>query len=286
MILRSTALEVTVLPEIGGKIARIRRMPNGQDVLIPPQRALQSLPETAARWVNYDTSGMDDCFPNVDEGEHPDFGVRLPQLGEWVYGGWAVAESSPEIVVLERMGRLLPYAAVKRVSFAAPDALRLEYTVRNTGERAFSYLWSAHPLLAVGEEFEISLPGMELEYVTYPRTGGPCHWPYRGAVNFTREWIPRGQTLKLFVTGIAEGWCELHQPQSSIRFTFDPAATPVLGVWFNNFGFPTGSPFRCIAVEPCTSASDTLHELPANSRRMLAPGESAQWWLTMEIQIR
>jgi hypothetical protein len=106
-------------------------------------------------------------------------------------------------------------------------------------------------------------------------------------VNLAREWIPQGKTKKLFVTSVEEGWCELRQPQTTVRFTFDGAATPVLGIWLNNFGFPrTGSPFRCIAVEPCTSASDTLHELPHSSRRRLAPGHSARWWLALEVQSR
>src|ERR1039457_366069 len=65
----------------------------------------------------------------------------------------------------------------------------------------------------------------------------------------------------------------------------DVRATPVVGVWFNNFGFPAGDavPFRCIAVEPCTSPSDLLDDLPAHAYPCVPAGGSAAWSLGLEI---
>ena len=90
IVLASPALEVAVLPEVGSKIAQIRFISSAQDLLVPPRRPYRVLPVDRP-WVEYDTSGMDDCFPNVDEGPYPLEPWRnrpLPQMGEWVRGSW------------------------------------------------------------------------------------------------------------------------------------------------------------------------------------------------------
>jgi hypothetical protein len=58
-------------------------------------------------------------------------------------------------------------------------------------------------------------------------------------------------------------WCALRLQAHTLRFSFDSGAVPVLGLWFNNFRFPSESarPFQCIAVEPCTSPTDSLDAL-------------------------
>lgn len=107
-----------------------------------------------------------------------------------------------------------------------------------------------------------------------------------GSVDVSREWIAPGDSLKIFLTGIKEGWCELHIPSHTLRFVFDLAATPVLGLWFNHFGFPQTSdrPYRCIAVEPCTSASDLLDDLETGAYRLIEPGAAAEWSVRLEIR--
>jgi hypothetical protein len=289
VVIRSSVLEVEVLPEVGGKIGRIGDLRSSRSLLVPPQRPYRTIP-AGDRWIDYDTSGMDDCFPNIDEGPYPRepwTGVRLPQLGEWVYGSWRVASSDERGATLERRGGVLPYRASKRIGFAAEDTLLLRYRVENHGQAPFQYLWAAHPLIAAGNEFELRLPAGALAFVTFPPDGRQHHWPRYDAIEVSREWIPHGTALKIFVTGLAEGWSELRFPTHALRFTFDVARTPVLGVWFNNFGFPPRrEPFRCIAVEPCTSPSDLLHALEPVAYPVIEPASAAEWWMTIQVQSR
>ena len=281
IVLRTPALELEVLPEVGGKVAQICHRESRTDVLIGPRRSYRAIPPDRP-WVEYDTSGIDDCFPNVDQGPYPFEPwreVALPQMGEWARGGWDVVAADSRAVTLERAGSVLPYLARKRIELTDDSTLRLSYNVRNTGCDSFHYVWSAHPLIAVGETFSLRLPGQELRFVTFPHDGKTYRWPTYRAVDLSSEWLPRGKTLKAFAFGLSAGWCELVAFGRTLRFEFDLTVNPIVGFWFNNYGFAGGGaePFRCIAVEPCTSPTDVLHALPATTYPVLAPDACADW---------
>ena len=180
---------------------------------------------------------------------------------------------------------MLPYVARKSVELIGDRALRLSYTVRNLGTERFHYIWSAHPLIAVGESFSVRLPGDRLSFVTFPHDGQKYRWPMYRGVDLSREWLPHGQNLKVFVSGMSTGWCELLTCGRMLRFEFDLNAHPIVGLWFNHYGFRGGGdePFRCIAVEPCTSPTDVLHALAPDAYPSIAAGSSAEWWFTVTI---
>lgn len=288
MLIHTPVLEVTVLPEIGGKIGQIRHRPSGIDLLVPPRRRYRTLP-TDDPWVGYDTSGMDDCFPNLDEGPYPVDpwrGRKLPQMGEWVRGAWQAISANDREVTLERAGLLLPYVARKRIHLAHDTTLRVTYELRNTSSDGFRYIWSAHPLMLAGDSFSLHLNGRDLPVKTFPDRGKTGHWPLFDGRDLSAEWVPYGTTLKAFVCGMTEGWCELVTCGRRLRIEFDPTFSPVLGLWFNNYGFAGGGqePFRCIAVEPCTSATDVLDALPASDYPILAAGSAATWWFALRVE--
>jgi hypothetical protein len=292
--IQSRALLVGILPEIGGKIGQIRDRHSGDDLLIAPRRPYRTIP-IDGDWLQHDTSGMDDCFPNIAQGCYPQAPwstVHLPDLGEWTHGVWEVVEADPARVVLQKSGNALPYFATKNVRFLDERSLEFSYVVENRGTAPLRYLWSAHPLIAVSHAFHLELPPGDLTFCTFPSDGVVRPWPVYDGIDLSRQWVPRGANLKIFVSGLAEGWCALHLPAHSLRFTFDLESVPVLGVWFNNHGFPESSPnasksgFRCIAVEPCTSPSDLLDDLTPSAYPVMRPGESARWSLGLHIASR
>lgn len=287
--IQSSALLVTVLPEVGGKIAQIRDLESGHDLLIGPRRPYRTIP-IDGDWLQHDTSGMDDCFPNVAQGRYPQApwsNIHLPDLGEWTHGTWELANAAPDSIVLQRSGTALPYFARKTVRVAAERHVEFSYVVENRGSAPIRYLWSAHPLISVPGSFAIELPAGNLTFRTFPRDGEIRPWPMYEGVDLSREWIARGANLKVFVTGLTQGWCAMHLPSHSLRFRFDVEAIPVLGLWFNHDGFPASDDaFRCIAVEPCTSASDLLDELAPSAYPVLHPGEGVEWSLSLQVSKR
>jgi hypothetical protein len=285
--IESSAIAVDVLPEVGGKIGQIRDKLSGRELLVPPQKTYCTIAPDGD-WLQGDTSGMDDCFPNIAAGPYPGepwAATRLPDLGEWTHGRWKLMEADKQRIVLERAGNALPYFVRKAVRFAEDRTLEFSYRVENHSDSPLRYMWSAHPLIAVQGDYELRLPPGDLAFRTFPNDGEDHTWPQIDALNLSREWIPRDTSLKVFITGLAAGWCELRLPEHTLKFTFDIHTTPVVGVWFNNFGFPQGDAkrFRCVAVEPCTSPSDLLDELPAEAYPCLEARGAAEWSFRLEI---
>jgi hypothetical protein len=284
--IESPALAVDILPEVGGKVSQIRDKLGGHTFLVPPQRPYRTIP-TDGDWLLHDTSGMDDCFPNVAAGAYPEqpwAGASLPDLGEWTHGIWQIVHAETREIILEKMGKALPYLAVKTIRFVDDHSLEFSYRVENHG-LPIRYLWSAHPLISVQSEYELILPPGNLTFTTFPADGTTYEWPTFKGKCLSREWISHGKTLKIFITGLSEGWCELRLPTHTLRFVFDLSAVPVVGVWLNNFGFPPAGEraFRCIAIEPCTSPSDLLDNLDPGAYPRIAAGETASWSLQLHI---
>jgi hypothetical protein len=285
--IESSTLAVDVLPAVGGKIGQIRDKLSGREFLVAPRKPYRTIPH-GGDWLQYDTSGMDDCFPNIAAGPYPSepwAATRLPDLGEWTHGCWNVIEADDNRIVLERMGVDLPYFVRKTIRFARDRTLEFSYHVENRGEFPLRYMWSAHPLISVEGRYELKLPPGDLTFRTFPSDGKHHAWPQGEGGDLSHEWISRGKDLKIFISGLTAGWCELRLPEHTLRFTFDVRMTPVVGVWFNNFGFPAegAGPFRCVAVEPCTSSSDLLDELPASAYPCIPAGGCASWSLGLEI---
>lgn len=287
LVLKSSRIEVTLLPEIGGKVRQIVDRKTGDPLLVSPTKPYQQIPP-GSLWTDYDTSGMDDCFPNIEPGSYPFPGLKgqqLFQMGEWVYGEWKVSEPGNEIVVLERKGIRFNYLARKTYSFAEPDTLEIQYEVQSFMDSPFRYLWSAHPLFVVEDEFELQLPNEGINFKVFPGPGEDHPWPTYKSTDLSHQWIPRGRTLKTFLIGLTEGQCRLKLSNHTMTITFNLETTPILGVWLNNFGFPRpGNPFRCIAIEPCTTASDSLAQLAAGAYPLIEPNQSSRWWVKIRIE--
>lgn len=287
LVLSSTALDVMVLPKVGGKVRQIVDKKTGDTLLVSPQKPFRQIP-LGTEWTNYDTSGMDDCFPNIEPGKYP-FpawqGKQLFQMGEWVYGGWEVERAGDEVLTLERNGTSFDYHARKTFRMVDANTLEIHYTVENLSDLPFRYLWSAHPLIAVKDEFVLTIPKGDTTFTTFPRQKEVCRWPIYGSTDLSAQWIPRGDTLKIFLSGLSKGQCNLAFSDHNVSITFDLTTTPILGVWFNNFGFPEReNPFRCIALEPCTSASDLLGDLGESAYPLLKPHDTNHWWIKVKVE--
>ncbi|MGH9585527.1 MAG: hypothetical protein ACRD3F_01130 [Acidobacteriaceae bacterium] len=287
LFIETSKLLVEVLPKVGGKVAQIRYRPLDYDLLIPPQRPYRTIPH-AGDWLAHDTSGMDDCFPNIAAGQYPgdsEPSIMLPDLGEWTHGSWDVLDADQNVITMRRRGRSLPYLAYKTIKAANDDTLEFSYRVENQGRIPMRYMWSAHPLIRVPEEYRLIVPGEGVTFRTFPADGAVYSWPNWKGVNLGCDWITAGSTLKVFLTGLREGRCALQMPHCTIQFTFPWSTTPVLGIWLNNHGFPLerDRAFRCIAVEPCTSPTDLLDDLDDTAYPSILARGTAEWSFQLRI---
>jgi len=297
--MKADTLAVEVLPALGGKIASLRYQ--GVELLQAPLR--RYAPRTAEMgYEESDASGFDECVPSVAVCEIAGSAgiVRIPDHGEFWRLPCDVERRGEREVRLRATGRLLPLRLERTLKLDG-ETLRIDYRLENVSEREVPYLWSAHPLFSVEEGDAIVLPEsvrqVTVEESAHARLGlkGSVHeWPVAelrggGKIDLSHAGDIRDDTGdKLYTPAPSEGWAAIERKQAALRVQvgFDRALTPYLGLWLCYGGWPEGQPKhqQCVALEPCTAPGDSLAEaLERGWSRMLAPGRSASWRMTIAV---
>ncbi len=292
--LENDQLCLTLLKD-GAKLTRFHDRRMGRDWLLPSQASGGGYPKVTygADFSLFDTSGLDECFPNVSEGPHPGEDFQWPDHGEVWSRPWQI-EREGDGLACQIGGQAWPYLFQRRVSLDR-NALRLDYTVDNLAQRPFQHLWSIHPLFLVEPGMKILLPEAVKEvfvnWVSDPAFGSYGEtrpWPdLASGLDFSTVQSPeQGVAVKLFVPFIEEGLCSLVDPRQGHALTlqWDTALVPHLGLWLCYGGWPTDgrSGQLTVAIEPCSGMPDSL--LAASHLGwcpVLQPGERISWSVRM-----
>jgi galactose mutarotase-like enzyme len=305
---------VTVLPRFGGKIASIRV--GSHELLQAPLSPIEPRTRTMS-FDQGDASGWDECLPSVaacsvktaaGQAEIPDHG-DLWRV-EWARPRAGKSEhASPEPAgdSLNLLGKCfsLPLEVERNIQLTEIDRgwrLNLNYRVRNCGKYHVPWSWAAHPLFVCEKGDRIQLP-QSIHSLKVEGSGGQRLGKSGNSVAWPVAALAHGGTADLSVadrsdSGIGdklfagplnatENWCALERIQAGlrIRFQFDTAATPYLGLWICYGGWPEkpGPKQVCVAMEPSTAPVDSLAVTGPWSRD-LAPGESFSWPMQVEIE--
>jgi galactose mutarotase-like enzyme len=310
VVIAAGECEVTILPRFGGKIASIRF--KGQELLQQPLVPIAPRSQTMG-FDESDASGWDECLPSVAACSvlYADSVVKVPDHGdlwrvEWQRAGTkGLRDQGTAGLTLTGRCFSLPLELERTIELEEADGawrLELSYKLTNTGTEPASWSWSAHPLFAVSAGDRIVLPErirtLRLEGSGGKRLGlygDTVHWPIAkvGTAGETNLNVAHpadsGIGDKLFAGPLAadENWCELVRPDADvkIRVGFDAEKTPYLGLWICYGGWPEreGPKQMCVALEPATAPVDSLAVKSAWSR-VLAPGESYDWPMIVEIE--
>ena len=292
-------IQVTVLPQIGGKMASLIRAQSGREFLLQPPERPYRPGSYGARFEDYDTSGFDESLPTIAACEYPEgrfTGVALPDHGELWSIPWQYELRDGELR-LQATGRRLPYVLRKCVRLEN-ETVVIGYELESMSESPFQYLWSAHPLLNIESGCRIILPSevsrLLINSSHRNRLGSPgdmCGWPIHAANGIDLSTVDSRADCtadKLFTGRLAEGWCALHYPSSdeSICLRFDPETVPHLGIWICQGGWPSdGAGHFTVALEPCTSSHDSLVEaMTSGECELLSPRSSKRWELRIEVR--
>jgi galactose mutarotase-like enzyme len=310
VLIRAGACSVTILPHLGGKIASIRV--DNSELLQAPLAGYAPRTRTMAFDAG-DASGWDECLPSVAgcTVETAAGSVVVPDHGdlwrvEWTkIGEQASEDASANSITLRGECFSLPLTLERKVTLnetAKGWRLNLDYKLTNTGDFAFPWSWAAHPLFAVEAGDRIVLPDsireLRLEGCARDRlgkSGARVAWPiatlaHGGQTDLHVAQSPEsGIGDKLFAGPLssAENWCALERPHAGVRIrvSFDPAATPYLGLWICYGGWPErpGPKQTCVALEPATAPVDSLAQTGPWSC-VLAPGQCFSWPMIVEIE--
>jgi galactose mutarotase-like enzyme len=319
ILLRAGNCSVTILPHFGGKIASIRL--NDHELLQTPLAAYAPRTHTMAFDAG-DASGWDECLPSVAECmvETAAGSAAIPDHGDlwrvaWqpvvascqssVDSGQLTAAAKPNSAAFRGECFSLPLVLKRTVTLIETGKdwrLSLGYTVTNRGGYPVPWSWAVHPLFTAEPGDKIVLPESIRELRLEGSGGGRLGqadervaWPVAmlaqgGQTDLSVTEPPEsGIGDKLFAGPLSatENWCALERPQAGVRIkvSFDPVATPYLGLWICYGGWPSrpGPKQTCVALEPTTAPVDSLAKTGPWSR-VLSPSESYFWPMTVDLQ--
>ncbi len=282
--LENDKLKIGVLPELGGKVRSFFLKERDFEIAAQPGRGKSyRRAESEGNFGDYDMSGLDDAFPNIDA-EILTYGGRVlpyPDHGEiWSHEMEVLKEESGELV-LQWFSPRFSYRYRKTLSLSG-NALRFSYEIENEGDTEFPCIWTMHGLLRLEEDMRLFYPE-ELEHVVNVLPDTPLgemgkEFPLSSAEHdFSR--LPSSTLcapyyMKYYgVEKVREGSCGVFYPSFGVRvsFSYDGEALPWLGVWINGGGF---SGDYNLALEMTNGFYDKVSTALENHKlRLLKPGE-------------
>lgn len=305
VLIQSGDCSLQLLPQMGGKIGSIRV--NGRELLHAPLAPIttrtSNMPFDAS-----DASGWDECLPSVAACRiaTASGSADIPDHGDLWRVTWETRESDDTSVTLRGTCFSLPLTLERTIALTQNGQgwqIKLDYKLTNNGRNAVPWSWAAHPLFAVDSGDTLELPAT-ITSLRVEGSGGnrlgkaddTIAWPIAKITGGSTTDLRLAQAPqagigdKLFAGPLTanENWCILHRPSAGvrIRFTFDTALTPYLGLWLCYGGWPDkpGPKQNCIAPEPSTAPVDSLAQSGPWSRT-LQPGESFAWPMIVDLGV-
>jgi len=306
---------ITILPDLGGKIASIRNLLTDREWLWTNPHLAYKRPVYGASYEKeYDTGGFDECFPTVVACRHPLppwEGIPVPDHGELFSQAWKVdrnevGSDGETILGLSTSGVRFPYRFC-RTTVVPPDrsGFELHYTVKNLCSFPLPFIWCAHPLMRIEPGMRIEFPQQTRVTISfavdhYPgRTGDGFTWPVMTlcdgrSVDLGTIPDPEKQSgppvgVKLFTDALREGWTALRSASGNetFRFTFSLEQIRHVALWLNYGAWSgSGSPaYFNMAFEPAIGPFDAL-EIAGRHDHCVAyvpPNGEYDWQLGVEV---
>ena len=300
-------IELTLIPELGGKISSLRDARTDREWLWRhPRYPYKRVAHGSSYIAEADTGGWDECFPSVAACSYPSDpwqGVAIQDHGElWSQvSEFEIDELDETISLLTRwQGVALPYTFTRTVTLAPNSpVIRTNYGVVNNANQPVNYVWSIHPLLAIEPGMELRLPdsarfhvaGSIPQDLVSPQQN--VQYPFAApGLNFPA--LPEtsaGCAIKIWSDPLpaGEGWAAIHANDGELQMRWDIALLPQVAVWMNFGAWAAdgGTPYYNLGLEPCIGAQDSLADAVTqyNLFATVAPRGSKTWWLEIELTV-
>lgn len=285
-------VELTVAPRVGGRVSRLRDLAHGVEWLVnsSTKRAAPTGPVT--KWASFERGGWDECFPNIaTETTSPQGSLR--DHGELWSRPWEVVPDAEQLeLVAETAGRY----TFRRTLRLDGNQVIADYDVSVDSGPAYEFIWSMHPLLLGDTNVEALLSsGTEttVEYSSRPEISPGDRLAWGEPLPSFKGWRPGERppeilALKLFTDVGAVSTAVATRRGAVLRFEFEPAELPHLGIWLNYGAWPNYIDRRDgdqhVAVEPCMAGTDSLTTAKSSGAAVtLQPGERRTWSVALTL---
>lgn len=313
-LLTNGHLEICLVPELGGKLTSIRHLLTGREWLWRnPHLPLRPVTYDGSFVANFDTGGLDECFPAVSGGPFPTppwEGVTIPDHGECWCQPWdiKIVKSSADNVVIWTgcHGVRFPYQFERTLTLStASPHIQLDYQVSNLTAFDMPFIWSIHPILQIEKGMQIYLPrsvnSVQIDTDLHGFLGEAHDWiSWPEAVGAHNQSVPLfevpapefGQAYKLYAPLFGESGpveTTLADPTGDhqLTFRFDSQEITHIGIWMNYGGWSgSGSaPYFNLGLEPCIGGTDDLSQASERGEAAILPAKKSRRW-SLEIWVR
>jgi galactose mutarotase-like enzyme len=269
-VLRSRAIEVAVVPELGAKIISLKSLHTQREWLWHPKDKLELFKNSPGDDFSASSLvGIDECLPTITPCSWR--GRQLPDHGEVWSRPWVVDQPAWTRGILKTSIRLNPSPfEFERTLRLREDHLELNYKLFNLAAGEEQFIWAIHPLLRLMEGDELELPESSRAL-------------FNGEVwiDSVASAIPQKKCCKAFGHPVREGTAAIKNKiqRDRLQFMWDPAANNTLGLWITRGGWHG---HHHLAIEPTNADHDSL-AIAAGLQRcgVVAARGSTRWRLSV-----
>ncbi|MCR5024173.1 MAG: hypothetical protein K6A90_07570 [Lachnospiraceae bacterium] len=299
IILENDLLSIAVVPELGGKISSLFCKNRSFEAAARPGKGKAYLkPEADGRFTDYDMSGIDDAFPNIDA-ETISYEGRVlcyPDHGEIWSREMEVLERDRDSLTMKLFSGRFRYDYEKTVSLDR-DEVTLHYDIVSRNDAPIPCFWTLHGLLTYKDNMEFTFPGEGRTFInvlddTPLGENGRIYDAKRDVINFKRlpikslaRYSGKPYYMKYYLAdSVSEGSCGVYYPSEKVRvtYTYDKMTLPWLGVWINGGGFEGD---YNVALEMTNGYYDSVGRALENKRIIfLKPGEKISFDICIRIE--
>jgi hypothetical protein len=271
-VLRTAAVEIAVVPELGAKIISLKNLRTQREWLWRPKDKIElfkNLPQddfSASTLI-----GIDECLPTIAPCLWR--GRQLPDHGEVWSRPWVVEQSAWQHGILKTSIKLEKSPLeFERTLQLREDHLQFNYKLFNLTAMEERFNWAIHPLLRLTDGDELELP----ESTRALFNGND--W-----IDSVAAAISQNKCCKAFGHPVREGRAAIKNSiqGDGLQFTWDPDANNALGLWLNRGGWHGHHHF---AIEPTNANHDSL-AIAAGLQccGLIAGGASTGWQLSVRV---
>lgn len=282
IVMESDFIKLSILPDIGFKIASIIYKPKNKEFLFQPTLGKYEIPVYGDDFEKYDTSGMDEMLPTIDKCTYPEGkckGNELPDHGDLWSIPWNVSVVDNKIIGSINL-KSLPLEFQKTISFENRNIIRMDYKVKNCSSENIYYLWALHGLNVFNENTKFIFSDEMKDVLNVANKEDLSLIDLQYLKNYEDE-----KSHKYYFTNeIKNGTVGLDYTDENIKYiiNYDPKINPYLGVWITKGGFK--GEYNC-ALEPSNGFYDNLnHAYHKEKLPYLNPLEEREWTIYIEIQ--
>lgn len=275
--LENQHLAVNILPDLGFKIASIYHKDKEFEFLHQPAKGSYDQAEYGADFSKFDTSGIDDCIPTIDECKYPGSYTTLPDHGDTWSVKFDVLETTDSSATGRVKLRSLPLEFEKKITLE-DKKINIQYRVKNLSDKAIYYLWAFHGLNNYSKDTEIEFPK---EYQNYINVQNDEVWDFD--ITKLRNFKDNHTFKYYFTDELKAGKVSLVHKDVDLKYTinFDTHDLPYLGVWLTTGGFKGE---KNVAIEPCNGFYDSLEKaVELGKAKQVLAKETDSWEITLEI---